>query len=240
MKNQYFGDINDYRKYGLLRALSNQGQIKTMVCWMLTPDDGRSDGQKTAYLQQTDRWRAYDPDLFDALQRCLASPGNRDVRRAETQGSLPGILPSTLLFSTMLTDDAQERQKYFQELFRTAQGCDLLFFDPDNGLEVKSKPYGRKDSCKYLYWRELAEAYAAGHSVLVYQHFPRVQRDAYVADRSARIYAETGASAVISFRTAHVVFLLVPQAGDVGFLRARSEAVASRWASQVEVDGLSV
>jgi len=33
MKNQYFGDINDYRKYGLLRTLTG-GQIKTAVCWM--------------------------------------------------------------------------------------------------------------------------------------------------------------------------------------------------------------
>ena len=39
MKNQYFGDINDYRKYGLLRILTNGGEIKTAVCWMLTTDD---------------------------------------------------------------------------------------------------------------------------------------------------------------------------------------------------------
>jgi hypothetical protein len=39
VKNRYFGDINDYRKYGLLRALTNYGEIKTAVCWMLTTDD---------------------------------------------------------------------------------------------------------------------------------------------------------------------------------------------------------
>ncbi|HUW95833.1 MAG TPA: hypothetical protein VMW58_08590 [Anaerolineae bacterium] len=38
MKNQYFGDINDYRKYGLLRILTNLGEIKTAVCWVRTPD----------------------------------------------------------------------------------------------------------------------------------------------------------------------------------------------------------
>jgi hypothetical protein len=40
MKNQYFGDINDYRKYGLLRILSDEGSMRTGVCWMLTRDDG--------------------------------------------------------------------------------------------------------------------------------------------------------------------------------------------------------
>ena len=39
MKNQYFGDINDYRKYGLIRLLTGAGQLKTAVCWMLAPGD---------------------------------------------------------------------------------------------------------------------------------------------------------------------------------------------------------
>jgi len=37
MKNQYFGDINDYRKYGLLRCFAEAG-LNIGVCWMLTPE----------------------------------------------------------------------------------------------------------------------------------------------------------------------------------------------------------
>ena len=44
MKNQYFGDINDYRKYELLRILTNGGGIKTAVCWMLTREDESVNG----------------------------------------------------------------------------------------------------------------------------------------------------------------------------------------------------
>ena len=44
MKNQYFGDVNDYRKYGLLRVFANQAAFNIGVCWMLTPDDERRDG----------------------------------------------------------------------------------------------------------------------------------------------------------------------------------------------------
>lgn len=40
VKHQYVGDINDYRKYALLRALSAGGANRIGVCWMLTPDDG--------------------------------------------------------------------------------------------------------------------------------------------------------------------------------------------------------
>ena len=38
MKDQYFGDINDYRKYGILRALQSKGQRTLLVAWMLTPE----------------------------------------------------------------------------------------------------------------------------------------------------------------------------------------------------------
>jgi hypothetical protein len=59
----------------------------------------------------------------------------------------------------------------FAEFTSMSKDCDLIFFDPDNGLEVKSKPKDRKNSCKYS--DELARAYANNKSVLVYQHFRR-------------------------------------------------------------------
>ncbi len=65
MKNQYFGDINDYRKYGLLRALIKMASCKIAVCWMLTPDDGRPDGQQIKYLQHPKKYWAFDTGLFD-------------------------------------------------------------------------------------------------------------------------------------------------------------------------------
>jgi hypothetical protein len=44
MKNQYFGDINDYRKYGLLRAFA-EAHLSVGVCWLLTADDAGGDGE---------------------------------------------------------------------------------------------------------------------------------------------------------------------------------------------------
>ena len=54
-----------------------------------------------------------------------------------------------------------------------AQGAEVVFLDPDNGVEVRSRPYGRKDSSKYVYWREVKALAKAGRSVLVYQHYPQ-------------------------------------------------------------------
>ena len=46
MKDQYFGDVNDFRKYGLLRLLTLQDGLRLGVCWMLTAPDGRPDGRR--------------------------------------------------------------------------------------------------------------------------------------------------------------------------------------------------
>ena len=67
MKNQYFGDINDYRKYGLIRLLADSGVIRTGICWMLTPDDTSTDGRFTKYLDEPEEYKKFDPDLYDFL-----------------------------------------------------------------------------------------------------------------------------------------------------------------------------
>lgn len=36
---------------------------------------------------------------------------------------------------------------------------ELLFFDPDNGIEVMSNPKGCKNSSKYIYWDDLQSAW---------------------------------------------------------------------------------
>jgi hypothetical protein len=78
MKNQYFGDVNDYRKYGLLRAIIEASHLRVLVAWMLTPDDGSSDGKFVSYLEQPEKWSKYDPQLFQHI-RSMLSGGQRRV-----------------------------------------------------------------------------------------------------------------------------------------------------------------
>jgi hypothetical protein len=194
MKNKYFGDANDYKKYGLLRILSKNGSKKIAVCWMLTADDERTDGKLIRYLNDPGKWEKYDCQLFDLLKPCLNDPTKRNVSRAaETK-----IVPGAKYHTQLLTDIAAERERYFQEFMSIAQTCDLSFFDPDNGLEVKSKPAGRRNSCKYLYWHELKEAWAEGQSLLIYQHFPHVERQKFIETVVTNAQQELNVSDVIT------------------------------------------
>jgi hypothetical protein len=231
VKNQYFGDINDYRKYGLLRVLTHGGKIKTAVCWMLTPDDNRGDGGFTSYLERPDKWRDYDQDLFDHLKQCVLDRSARDVAEIENSA----ILPSCSFFSELVPNDREARAVYQEGAIESARGCDLVFFDPDNGIEVKSKPVGRRDSSKYLYWHEIEDFWKAGHSLLIYQHFPRVPKDLFIEAKAGELIRKTCASEVISFRTPRVLFLLAPQDDHWQFFRERSEEVAEVWGSQILV-----
>jgi hypothetical protein len=146
MKNKYFGDINDYKKYGLLRALTDQGEISTTVCWVLTEDDDRSDGRRIQYLEQPEKWRYHDPEVFDHLQVQVMQRRIRSVDAIEGTD----VLPNCRFYSPLVGDDVKARQHYFRELLKFAKGSQLVFFDPDNGLEVKSVPSGCKNSSKLL------------------------------------------------------------------------------------------
>ncbi len=198
---------------------------------MLTPSDGRTDGQLLTYLDQPARYRKFDPYLFDYLFRYVRVEGERDVRLIESMD----VLPETIFHSQLLSDSANERRRYFAEMLESFHGVDLVFFDPDNGFEVPSKKFGRKDSSKYLYWHELAEAYWAGRSVLVYQHFVREERNQFTVRVAEEMKIRSGATEIYSFRTPHVVFLLAPQPAHAEHFSRRAEHIPNAWRRQIDV-----
>jgi hypothetical protein len=204
VKHQYVGDINDYRKYALLRALSAGGTNRVGVCWMLTDSDGSSDGGKLAYLGQPKRFRHFDPELFDILANAAAEPDRRRLQSIEGSRAIPGAT----YYNETLPDDAPGRAAFMERCASEFHDAELIFFDPDNGLEV-SLPKGRKNSSKYLYLDEVAAFYEAGKSLLIYQHFPRVERQAFLASCNERLRSVAPGCIVWAFTTSHVVFLLV-------------------------------
>ncbi len=186
MKNQYFGDINDYLKYRLIRILNNRGLIRLGFCWMLTPDDSKTDGKFIDYLSEPKKFKGYDPELFEFLLNCVNS-NKRNVM--EIQNST--MFPNSLFFDQLLKDDRAERKRYFNEMFKLFNDVDLIFFDPDNGLEIDSKALGHKHSSKFLFWEEVIRCYKADKSILIYQHFNRKKRDLFISSTLSKIHSQT-------------------------------------------------
>ena len=70
MKNQYVGDIGDYSKLGLLRAI-NKADFSLGINWYLTPDELShsktiTDGKYTDYLKKN--CDTSDTELFQHLK----------------------------------------------------------------------------------------------------------------------------------------------------------------------------
>lgn len=229
MKNQYFGDINDYRKYGLLRAVLQASGVRMLVAWMLTPDDGSTDGKFVSYLQNPAKWSRYDPFLYAKLKGLLAEDRQREVRLIERTGLLPGAE----YFAAKVPESEQGRGEWLTALLNAAENSDFIFLDPDNGCEVKSRPYGARYSSKYLYWREVEALWEQGKSLLIYQHFIREKRADFVQRMLRLLKESTPDSCVEAFATPHVVFLMALQPHHLHFHKAILDTLKRGWQGEI-------
>ena len=173
MQDRYVGDIGDFVKYGLLRAL---GKGKCLgVAWYLHPDydtTSSGDGRHIEYLQKPDDWRHLDPELFDTLKE-LVDEDRRSV--AEIQCS--NILGNAVFADERLNVDKVavrdrkcRRREWFERVKDALSDCDLVFADPDNGLYPDDgfKPT-IKENAKRIPLFE-ARALAEGRPAVIYHH----------------------------------------------------------------------
>ena len=117
------------------------------------------------------------------------------------------IVPGTTFFNEFVPNSRTERNSYHTRCMAAFADRDLVFFDPDNGLEVKSAT-GKKRS-KHVLLDEVADHYAGGRSVLFYQHLGQtLPRRAFAEEKAAKLRAVLPGASMSAFDTPHVVFLL--------------------------------
>ena len=173
MQDRYTGDIGDFVKYGLLRAI--RGRKRLGVAWYLHPDGGPAgDGQHIVYLQQDARWRCLDPGLFDCLRRLVAR--ERSVAAVQREDLLRNAVFAADRLDIADIPVSQRscwRQRWFARVTSQLSGCDLVFADPDNGLcpDDRFAP-ARKESAKRMPLAE-ANALAAARAAVLYHHNSR-------------------------------------------------------------------
>lgn len=235
MKNQYYGDVNDYKKYSLIRTITAHGEISIAFCWALTKDDGLSDGKKIGYLKEPSEWSRHDPAVYEQLRADVIFKKQRKVENIEESN----LIPNSRFFKRVLKDNANERDVFFQEFLNFSQNSELIFFDPDNGIEVKSVARGKPGSSKYVYWKELENFYQLDKSLLIYQHFPRVNRELFITSLSSKVFRTTCASTIFMFVTSHVLFLLIPQQRHETIFRKESKRLANSWKGRIKVKEVS-
>lgn len=190
MKNQYFGDVGDYGKYGLLRFLSVQG-VSIAVNWYLTPGDKTNDGNKRDYLND-DGFRACDPGLYDVLKD-MCTHKAFDVHTFAARDMIPGAIcfegtvePHPDAKGLSVPEKRALRKRWHKEALAACDGPQLVFLDPDNGLRPGC-PSARKDTPKYAYASEVREYYDRGQDVVYYCHKGRRTQDQWEKARRAML-----------------------------------------------------
>lgn len=133
MQDRYAGDIGDYAKLALLRTLSAGRTLG--VAWYRYPgEDHNKDGRHTAYLEQPERWRHLDRELYDALASIVLK--ERSISALEQcLGTQIAFAPEVIATSDLppgARGDA--RRRWFGRTLDTLRPCDIVFADPDNGL----------------------------------------------------------------------------------------------------------
>jgi len=234
MNNHFFGDKNDFIKYSLIRNLNGNGQLKTVICWLLTEDD--RPGSSTNYLKQPDKWQHHNPVLYQYLKENVMQKGLRDINIIEQDN----MLPSCSFFNDYIRDDFEKRADYFKQFFKFAQGEELVFVDPDNGLEINSVHKGRKKSSKYIYLNEIQQSYNLGHSFLLFQYFPREEHQGFMDNLVTKLQRVCGTSTIVSFYTSNVVFVLVSQPSHKEFLIENSAKFSKQWKDIINTKKLTL
>ena len=181
MKNQYFADVGDYGKYGLLRFLSQRG-ICIAVNWYLTEDDapGSTDGNIIDYLQRDDKkkdFRVCDPQLYDVLREMrTAKPPIKDVVQFEKKDMIPGAIYYHNKLDMRRRSSAAEKRLHRAEWHRAAfdacREAELVFLDPDNGLLAYDGSQAKqlRQADKYAYTKEVEDYYNNNQDVVYYCH----------------------------------------------------------------------
>jgi hypothetical protein len=202
VRHNFVNDIGDYAKYALLRTLcSGDAQRNRLgVIWYLTNHAERNgDGRHRVHLSRTG-WDHLDPDLLArmrAIESGLAEPATLHLDLIEQSGILPA---DTVYFSEAMpgTDvpvrlRIDRRAAWFERARQATAGCNLLFLDPDNGLETKSVRPTSRLAGKYATATEVAKLLSTGAGVILYQHCDRspwrAQREQVRERLTARIDA---------------------------------------------------
>lgn len=228
MQNRYVGDIGDFGKYGLLRVLC--GGLKLGVVWYLynPKNENSKDGDKTRYPNLA----KCDEVLYKKLQGIVDSTERNifSIRWKKVLPSTTVFYENELSFASCSDREARGacRKEWLHGAIRKTHNCDIVFLDPDNGLEVRSVRYYYKKGPKYVFLEEIELYIARKQSVVIYQHLSRQgTATEQVRRRREQLWKRPGVFDIFALQyhrgTGRVFFVLASHEEHSKILRAQTD-----------------
>lgn len=189
MQDRYAGDVGDFGKYGLLNEIykKSNGIIRLGINWFyVTKEEKQKEDRKTFnYLsdeaKDSKKYRACFPDLYDELKGIV--DGRRSIKEIEKGLTLP---KETIFYSKPLPYSSknpskreEDRKNWFKESLSQLKSADIIFLDPDNGIQTDKVRKTQIKAIKYVFKDEIEEYYKLGKSLIIYNHRDRKPKSEY-------------------------------------------------------------
>ena len=133
MQKRRFGSIGDLVKLAFLRHLQEGRHLA--VCWCLTGQGANRPlpEKHFAYLKRPDEFRYLALEIFDTLKSVVegATLGSGYITAMEASGLLNGAV----FHHEQVPRRAALRKNWMASLVDSVSEADLIFLDPDNGMQ---------------------------------------------------------------------------------------------------------
>ncbi len=224
----------------------SENDLSLGVVWYLVQDESHNDdGKHISYLQTNTsnikRFRNGDAVLYNSLAE-IVSEGKRNVDTIRGRNILPS---NTVFYDKVLSFDGisnnspadrlkriNYRKEWVNGAVKATEQCDLIFVDPDNGLEVKSVQSHQKTGPKYSFFDELDPYIQRGQSLVIYHHLCRNgPAENQIKERADQLKARLGIENVYALlykRGTLRVFFIVPSFQHTEILRTRAISLANK------------
>lgn len=222
MQDRYVGDIGDFGKYGLLSEIckKSKGSFRLGINWFYVTGEEkkRGDGRYIGYLSDENKdYRKYAvcfPDLYDKLKGIVN--GRRSIKEIEKGLILP---KETIFYSNPLLPQKnpfgreEDRKNWLEESLSQLKSVDIIFLDPDNGIQTDKVRKTQIKAIKYVFKDEIKKYYELGKSLIIYNHRdrkPKPEYDRKITDSLGQIKSPNGIK-VLRFKRVSVrdfIFLI--------------------------------
>lgn len=193
MQDRYAGDIGDYGKIALLKALQDQG-LSIGVNWYKAEAleaEKKADGtfkQEDGKYLIPEELRQCDKTLAERLLN-ISCGSDRSIHALEKAK----LIPEAVYYNESVT--VSQRTEWHLRALEKLKSADIVFVDPDNGMLVKSVGKKSARSVKYTFYEEVRDYVLQGQSVLIYNHRCRKSEEKYFQDICGKLQEHTGIDA---------------------------------------------
>lgn len=155
MKEQYFGDIKDFYKFFFLKRIIKE--YKLGINWCLTPKDDSNEGNDKVINYP--ELKSEDNDLFKILINGNFSNIQEKYFNANTK------------YFNKEYKEFHKEYIYEEMAFNELKSQDIIFFDPDTGIEMPGKYLSER--YKYIAYRTLCKYWEENKTLIIFQYKDR-------------------------------------------------------------------